>query len=406
MKIRTVVLAVAAAVSISACTAAAPAADDPEPTPTDTAGYDPALLQAALDRIRDAGVPGAFAEVRYADRVWRGASGVADLSTGSPVQPDMPQRVGSITKTFTAAAIMQQVEQGRIRLDTPIGDYLPHLVPGERGRAITVRMLINHTSGLADYLPYAFPSLAGAATGDISAASLDDNRFRRFDPIELIRMGVHAPATGEPGAQPGVYSNTNYFLLGQLLEQVTGTTTERYITEHVIERAGLAHTGFPDRPRLDGPHPRMYEMLYGRIDPPRDYSEYDMSWVGPGAGLVSTMADLNRFYAALLAGEIVNAASLEEMRSTVSVIGMDGKPIDYGLGLHRVEFPGCGTFWGHDGTVFGAATMSLTRADGRRQLSIATNTVRWNDLDASGRPQPHPIDDALAAFYRSALCDS
>ena len=152
---------------------------------------DPAELKTAIDKVHRAGMPGVFAEVRDGDQVWRGAAGVADVSTGRPVTPDMRHRVGSITKTFTAAAVLQQVESGQIGLDTPIGHYLPRLVPGERGDTITVRMLINHTSGLADYLPYAYPSLkAFPSLADTTPESLDDNRFTRFHPTELIEMGV------------------------------------------------------------------------------------------------------------------------------------------------------------------------------------------------------------------------
>lgn len=367
--------------------------------------FDPAELQFAMDGVHRAGMPGVYAEVRDAGQTWRGASGVADVRTGRPVRPDMRQRVGSITKTFTAAAIMQQVEQGRIQLDAPIGGYLPRLVPGERGRKITVRMLLNHTSGISDYLPYAFPSLQGLPSApDVSPESLDDNRFRQFRSAELIEMGLTAPPVGEPGGPTGVYSNTNYLLLGQLLEQVTGTTAEEYITRNVIERAGLRHTEFPAGPRIKGPHSRMYEALYGLIDPPRDYSVYNMSWVGPSAGLVSTMEDLNRFYGKLLDGKIVNQSSLAQMQRTLPVRALDGSTIEYGLGLHKVGIPGCGTFWGHDGTVWGAGTMSLTRADGERQMSVAINLVRWNKLDSSGKPQHHPIDDALSALYQQAMC--
>ncbi|MFE2011511.1 serine hydrolase domain-containing protein [Streptomyces sp. NPDC059491] len=359
-----------------------------------------------MDDVRRAGVPGVFGEVRDGGQVWRGASGVADVETGRPVRASMRQRVGSVTKTFTAVAVMQQVERGRIRLDAPIGDYLPGLVPGERGRRITVRMLLNHTSGIPDYLPYAFPSLrAFPSLPDVSAESLDDNRFHRFRPAELVAMGLAAPPTGEPGGPVGVYSNSNYLLLGELLEHVTGTPAEEYITRHVIRPAGLRHTAFPDGPRIEGPHSRMYEAFYGVVDPPRDYSVYDMSWVGTGAALVSTMADLNRFYSALLAGRLVSASSLAEMRRTVPVRALDGSTIDYGLGLHRFTLPGCGTFWGHDGTVWGAGTMTMTSPDGRRQMSVAVNLARWNLPDASGRPQPHPIDGALVTLYRTALCD-
>ena len=350
-------------------------------------------------------MPGVFAEVRDGDQVWRGAAGVADVSTGRPVTADMRHRVGSITKTFTAAAVLQQVESGQIGLDTPIGHYLPRLVPGERGDAITVRMLINHTSGLAEYLPYAYPSLkAFPSLADTTPESLDDNRFTRFHPTELIEMGVAAPAVGTPGGTPGVYSNTNYLLLCQLLEHVTGTTAEKCITQNVIERAGLRDTELPAGPHVNGPHSQIYEAWFGMIDPPRDYSVYDMSWVGPAASLISTVADLNRFYGVLLAGEIVNRSSLAQMQRTVPVISFEGKKIDYGLGLHKMEVPGHGTFWGHDGTVWGAGAMSMTRADGKRQMSVAVNLMRWNKLDSSGKPQHHPIDDALPALYQLAMC--
>jgi D-alanyl-D-alanine carboxypeptidase len=365
---------------------------------------DSTQLTAALDNLHRAGMPGVFAEVREGDHVWRGAAGVADVTTGRRVTPDMRHRVGSITKTFTAAAVLQQVERGQIRLDAPIGRYLPRLAPGERGDAITVRMLLNHTSGLADYLPYAYASLkAFPSLAETSPESLDDNQFGRFHPTELIRMGVAAPPVGTPGGVPGRYSNTNYLLLSQLLEQVTGLPAEKLITENVIDRAELRHTTFPVGPHVDGPHSQLYEAWFGMIDPPRDYSVYDMSWVGPAAALISTVADLNRFFAWLLAGEIVSPPMLAEMQRTVPVISFEGKQIDYGLGLHKVEVPGGGVFWGHDGSVWGGGAISMTRADGKRQMSIAVNLQRWNKLSSSGKPQRHPIDDALKALYQAAM---
>lgn len=369
-----------------------------------TAGLDTARLNAALEEVRRAGVPGLFAEVRDGDRVWRGAAGVADVATGRPVTPDMRSRVGSVTKTFTAAAVLQLVDDGRVDLDAPVARHLPDLVPGERGDAITVRMLLDHTSGLAEYLPYAYPSLRPfPSLPDTRPDSLDDHRFTRFDPVELIALGVGAPATGAPGGTPGVYSNTNYLLLGELLTRVTGTPAREHITRHVIARAGLHDTVLPVGTRLDGPHPRMYEAWFGMIDPPRDYSVFDMSWVGPAAALVSTTADLNRFYAALLGGRIVGPESLARMRRTVPVVSQGGTVIPYGLGLHPTEAPGRATFWGHGGTVWGAGAYSMTRADGGRQVTVLLNLQRWNALDASGRPVPHPVDGALAEFQRLAM---
>lgn len=366
---------------------------------------DPTKLQTALETVHRAGMPGIFAEVRDNDETWCGAAGVADLATGRPVTADMRHRVGSVSKPFTAAAVLQLVDNGEIALDTPIGHYLPQLVPGDRGAAITVRMLINHTSGLAEYLPHAYPSLAAfPVLAKTTPKSLEDNRFTRFHPTELIAMGVAAPAVGTPGGTPGVYSNTNYLLLCQLLELVTGTSAEKCITSNVIERAGLRDTELPSGPYISGPHSEHYEAWFGMIDPPRDYSVFDMSWVGPAASLISTVADLNRFFGLLLSGEIVSRSSLEQMQRTVPVISFEGKTIDYGLGLHKTTVPGHGIYWGHDGSAWGSGAVSMTSADGKRQLSIAVNLQRWNRLDSVGRPQPHPIDDALRALTQLALC--
>lgn len=320
-------------------------------------------MKAALEEIHRAGVPGVWAEIRADGRVWSGSAG--------EVRPDVRHRVGSVTKTFTAAAIMQLVERGKIGLDTPVL------------RDITVRMLLNMTSGLADYRFLAFPSLLEG-----SPKSLEDNQFRHFYPRELIKLGVDAPEVA-----PGTYSNTGYLLLGRLIEKVTGMTAERWITRNVIERAGLRNTMFPTGSRIAGPHAPMYEALFGLLDPPRDYSVYDMSWVGVSASLISTMEDLNLFFAQLLDGKIVSLESLAQMRKTGPVVAFDGSTVQYGLGLHRLE-TAAGTCWGHDGSAWGAGTWSFTTADGERQVSLAVNLQRWNNK---------AIDEALAAFQRKAF---
>lgn len=175
-----------------------------------------------------------------------------------------------------------------------------------------------------------------------------------------------------------MYSNTNYLLLGQLLEKVTGVTAEEYITRNVIERAGLRHTAFPAGPRIEGPHSRMYEALWGTIDPPRDYSVYDMSWVGPSAALVSTMDDLNHFYAGLLDGRIVSQTSLTQMRRTLPVRALDGTTIEYGLGLQRVDVPECGKGGG------GTAAERRPSGGGRPVASAA-------HLVGAAGPSPHHV---------------
>ncbi|RFS84544.1 class A beta-lactamase-related serine hydrolase [Actinomadura spongiicola] len=365
-----------------------------------TGPFDPAKLRATLDAAHDAGMYGTWSAAQDGRTAWNGASGVADVQTRRPVKPDMRQRVGSITKTFVATAILQQVEKGRLELDAPVGRYLPDVFPGRHGKQVTVRMLLNHTSGLGDYLLLAFPSLS-----DLSPESLDENRFRRLTPEQLITWGMQAPRTGEPGERYS-YSNTNYVIAGRLLEKVTGTTAERYIDRNVIGKAGLKHTYFPSRARVSGPHSRLYESLYQHVEPPRDYSTYDVSWAWTAGALVSTMDDLNRFYRRLLTGELIGEDALAQMRRTVPVKDADGNVLkNYGLGLYSTELP-CGTFWGHDGTVFGSGTQSLSSAGGARQISLTTNLARYSKLDSNGVPVPHPIDSALGAHVVEALCGS
>src|SRR5258708_7897026 len=136
----------------------------------------------------------------------------------------------------------------------------------------------------------------------------------------------------------------------------------------------------------------MYEAWFGMIDPPRDYSVYDMSWVGAAASLISTVADLNRFFGLLLAGQLVNRSSLAQMQQTVPVISFEGKQIEYGLGLHKVEVPAYGTFWGHDGTVWGAGAMSIDPS--RRQ---ATDVSRG---EPHAVEQARPLGKATAPSHR------
>ncbi|MFD7026956.1 serine hydrolase domain-containing protein, partial [Streptomyces sp. NPDC059917] len=400
--------AAAAAVLLSLLAGAVPAAtaaDRPAPAPAPKAsGHRPAALDRQrldqdLDAVHAAGLYGAYAAVRDGADRWRGATGFADVDTRRPTRPDMRHRIGSVTKTFTAVAVLQQAGRGRIELDRPVGDYLPDLVPGERGRAITVRMLLNQTSGIADYLPMAFPSLLEG-----SPRSLDDNRHRHFPPTELIGYAVGAPQVFEPGARWS-YSNTNYVLLGELLRATTGEDPETVIARDVIHRAHLRDTYFPGaETTVRGPHAKLYESFFGAIDPPRDYSDYDMSWGGTAGALVATMDDVNTFYRALLQGRLLRPEQLRQLLTTVPVKDAGGRvTMRYGLGIVRVDTR-CGPFWGHDGAVFGGGTLALSSTDGGRQLALGANLSKYERLDASGNPLPNAIDAARSAFIDEALC--
>ncbi|MFE9727077.1 serine hydrolase domain-containing protein [Streptomyces sp. NPDC005794] len=364
-----------------------------------TSDLDRNALRASLDAFHQAGMYGAYSAVRDGSEQWRGATGVADIETGRPMHPDYEHRVGSITKTFTSVAVLQQVAKGRIGLDAPIGDYLPEVVPGERGRQVTVRMLLNHTSGIADYILPAFPKLATDP-----GPALDEGRFRRLAPEELVRLGLAA----EPPAPRGThsYANTNYIIAGLLLEKVTGQDPEAYITRNVIRKAGLRHTYFPRSARISGPHAKMYESFYGFIEPARDYSVYNMSWAGTAGAMVSTMNDLNDFYRRLLSGKLLGAAELREMKTTVPAYEpAPGQEVAmrYGLGLYTLKMPSGGWYWGHDGGVFGAGTWALSTEDGRRQAAIGYNLMKYERFGEDGRPLPDPIGNALFGYMDGAL---
>ncbi|MEU4835577.1 serine hydrolase domain-containing protein [Streptosporangium sp. NPDC023615] len=356
-------------------------------------GLDRQRLRQTLEAVHEAGMYGIYSNVADGRRSWKGAAGVADVETRRPMRPEMAHRAGSITKSFVAVAVLQQVGKGTIELDAPVGRYLPDVIPGERGRQITVRMLLNHTSHIANHTGVIFPTVE----------SLDANRFRAFSPEELARAGLGAPATGQPGVTPGAYSNTNFVIAGLLLEKVTGVSAERYITDHVFRRAGLRHTSFPRTPYLPGPSSKAYEALYGFFDPPKDYSVYDMSWAWTSGAVVSTMEDLNRFFRLLLRGELLDAALLAEMRKTVSIRSFSGAVFDYGLGIFPLDLP-CGRFWGHDGSVPGMQTFAFSDADGSRRFAFGTNLRNYQRLDENGNPVTHAIDFAIGDHLLEAAC--
>ncbi|QGV82023.1 class A beta-lactamase-related serine hydrolase [Streptomyces ficellus] len=394
--------------SVAADTLPAHAATGAHPAGTRTAavaafdarhGLDRAELRDALTAIHQAGMYGTFSSVRNGSARWTGAAGFADRDTHRPVRPQVRQRAGSITKTFTAVAVLQQVARGRIELDAPVGRYLPDLIPGERGRTITVRMLLNHTSGLGDHVLGAFPGLL-----EDPGKALDARRFHRFAPEELVRIGLETPAPKPLGTHS--YSNTNYVIAGLLLREVTGLEPEEYITRHVIRKAGLRHTYFPKSPYLTGPHTKMYESMYGMIEPARDYSAYDMSWCGVAGSLVSTADDLNSFYRQLLTGKLLPPAELRAMKTTVP--GHDTPPgeeavMKYGLGLYTLRLPDGRWYWGHDGGVFGAGTWVLSTEDGRRQVAVGYNLMKYQRFDDQGQMKPHPIDAAMLRYVTTAL---
>ncbi|WP_121162534.1 serine hydrolase domain-containing protein [Micromonospora pisi] len=359
----------------------APAAAEPAATGHTDGGLPVAALDAALREITDAGMVGVFAEVRDGRATWRGAGGIADITTGRPVRPDYRHRVGSITKTFVSTTVLQLVGEGRISLDAPVRRYLPGLMPDD---AVTVRMLLNHRSGIGSYDQVIFAT----------AEQVEQHRTTTFTPRELVRTGLDMPRTNPPGAA-FAYSNTNYILAGLIVERVTGRPAAEEIRRRILRPLELRDTYFPGtEPRITGPHSRGYVPWYeGEL---RDFTDYNMSWGQMAGELVSTTADLDRFYRALLDGRLLRAAQQAELLRFLPTNPADPTGLRYGLGLLSLPLA-CGDAYGHDGQVFGYHTLSLHSPDGKRQVSVALNVSHY-------QYPADPISAATIQLVDAALC--
>ncbi|MER6503201.1 serine hydrolase domain-containing protein [Streptomyces sp. NPDC001455] len=328
-------------------------------------------------------IPGVAAEVIGRDcGRWTAERGVADLHTGRPMRAADRLRIGSVTKTFTATVVVQLADEGRIGLDDPVERYLPGLIRGNGhdGRTITVRQLLQHTSGLPDY------------TEAIVERPVDEWRFRHFEPRELVATALAMPRP----ATEWHYSTTNSVIAGMIVEKVTGHGVEAEVRRRIIEPLGLRDTYWPgDRTRIRGPHSRSYFPAAGSADAARpdttsssdgaplsdgtslsDGTEWNMTFGGAGGALVSTPGDVNRFFRGLFGGRLVSAHGLAEMKRTVPADPERLWPgARYGLGLIASPLTCGGMWWGHGGTVPGGhRALGAIGPDGRG-IALALNKV-------------------------------
>ena len=308
--------------------------------------------------------------------VWRGTSGVAELGRARPFPVDGRFRAGSITKTFVATVVLQLVGERRLRLGDPVEKWLPGVVPD--GRHTTVRQLLNHTSGLYDVL-HTLPMPPGQ--------EFLDNRWRTWTATELVQRALANPPTFEPPGSAFEYSNTNYLLLGQIIEEVTGRSYGDEIERRIIRPLRLRGTSVPGTsPWIRGPHPHGYvatgpENLL-------DYTEMNPSVMGASGEMISTTRNLNRFFAALLGGRLLPRHLLDEMKTP----GVEGGR--YGLGLAWRDTT-CGVrVYGNDGDALAYQSWSFSTEDRRHQVTIALTPDFRTDLD-----------DVVDAFLDDAFCD-
>lgn len=309
--------------------------------------------QAIVDGFTANGVPGAMVVADDDDGSWTVHSGTGEKGTDKPIRPWEKARVFSHTKMLVSAVVLQLVDEGKVRLDTPIEQYLPGVVQGNGfdGNKITVRQLLQHTSGLGDYVQHVL-------------ADPEANNHP-WAPQKLVEVGLgDHPPEFEPG-QGWDYSNTNYIVLGMLIEERTGNDVGAEITDRIILSHGLWQTRYPEpgQKKIRGPHAHGYFAFPGK--PVSDVTELEPSVPGASASVVSTGPDMMRFVRALVSGKVVPPDLLAQMRSTVPANGPD-----YGLGIREVPLPCGGVAWGHGGNGPGFDSFTAATEDGRAASSV------------------------------------
>ncbi|MET9887526.1 serine hydrolase domain-containing protein [Streptomyces sp. NPDC006430] len=329
-----------------------------------------------LDQAVQQGSPGALAQSRTGHDVRNTVAGVADFRTGERPRAQMRFRIGSVTKTFVATAVLQLVADRRLRLRLRLDDTVADVVPGvvdrngNDGSAITIRMLLNDTSGLYEYT--------------------QDPRIEQIvvqDPAHCftLRELVDAAIDHRPDFAPGTswaYSNTNYSLLAMVIEKVTGQSYGDRITRRILRPLGLAATSFPGcSPLLPGPRLHGYtkpDPASQKVQEVTDVTEYNPSFAAGNGDMISTVGDLNRFDSALLRGRLLPAQLLRTMLTPTPGSFPQTDTFRYGLGVVIARTP-CGvTVYGNAGSIQGYATWMSGTRDGRHTMSFVLNND-WLD---------------------------
>ena len=340
-------------------------------------------LKSRAQGLVDAGYPAALAAVTDSKGESAGvAVGKGNLETGQVPPMDGEVRVGSNTKTFVAVVVMQMVQEGKVGLDEPIETYLPGLIKGEGvdGSKITVRQLLQHTSGLPDFEETLF------GTTDVF-----QYRYHYVTPRDILDSALSKPAQFEPGTQ-WKYTNTNYVVLGMLVERVSQRPVGEQIDERIVKKLGLSHTYFPapGEEKIRGTHPQGYHLNgEGKLE---DITEMDPAWAWAAGAMVSTPGELNTFFQAVFDGRLLTQASIDEMKKGVD-IGSGGRV--YGLGIVGTPLSCGGTAWGHGGDIEGYHTRGGVGPDG---TAVTVAVTAWPSAIAD---QNNPENSAKEKYQRN-----
>ena len=295
------------------------------------AALDRPELEHALQTLTRDGYSGAVATVRTQAGAWKASAGYALARRRA--RPDDRFAIASTTKTFVATAVLQLVEEGRLSLHDSVERWLPAL--RSEGRRITIRQLMNHTSGLPQ---------------DFALGAPPRYRFAQVAKRPLLfRPGTHF-----------TYSNSNYLALGLVIEKVTGRPLGRVLRDRIFRPLHLDSTSYGLPAKMDsGP-------AFHWLGPPEVST-------GGDAGIVSTADDLATFFGNLLGGKLLRRATLAKMMRAVDTGSLERS----GLGLFRFRLS-CGLAWGHGGVQSAYSTMVLSARDGSRTAVVAQNAFAFD----------------------------
>ncbi|MGR3779227.1 serine hydrolase domain-containing protein [Bacillus paramycoides] len=335
------------------------------------------VKQAMRDTLH-LGFPGILAKTSEGGKTWGYAAGVANLSTKKPMETDFRFRIGSVTKTFTATVVLQLAGENRLNLDDSIEKWLPGVIQGNGydGKQITIRQILNHTSGIADYLN----------SKDVDLM----NTKKTYTAEEIVKIGLSLPPAFAPG-KGWSYSNTGYVLLGILIEKVTGNSYAEEIENRIIEPLELSNTFLPGNSSVipGTKHARGYVQPDGASEL-KDVTYYNPSIASSAGEMISTADDLNKFFSSLLGGKLLKEQQLKQMLTTVPTgyAEISG----YGLGIYETKLPNGVSIWGHTGGIPGFITLVGGTLGGKHTLTI--------NLNSTGKANsPDPFENILLAEF-------
>jgi D-alanyl-D-alanine carboxypeptidase len=328
---------------------------------------DVATLQKAADAIHALGVPGILIEADVDGRQLMAHSGVADLKSNAPLMTGAHFHIASNTKVFIATVALQLVGEGKLALEDTVEKWLPGLVTGNGndGSKISLRNLLRHSSGLVDY---------NADLPVKNAADWERERWRTYRPQDLVQLAMRHPPLWipEPHEQRFSYANTNFVLVGMIIERVTGHSWEQEVRERILSPLHLSNTIAPGTSTAI---PEPFVHTYFRFvaqGPMVDTTFFNASFVGSAGALISTTADLNKFLRSLLGGKVLGTAQLSEMQQTIPAKQLQKlyPGLRYGLGLMWRPLKCGGGYWNHTGNGISGAVRNGVSSDGRRSVVV------------------------------------